>query len=91
VGLRSGGPKLKSTQVYPAKFGRTVAKHHLKAKAEISAIFTGHIYLFDISLLILYTCVFEFDEAKGPETFLVNVKAFEAQVYIYIRIHKLRW
>lgn len=31
--LRHGGPKLKETQVYPAKFARSVFKFHLKFKA----------------------------------------------------------
>lgn len=31
--MRHGGPKLKGTQVYPAKFARHVFKFHLKIKA----------------------------------------------------------
>ncbi|CAK9034090.1 Uncharacterized protein SCF082_LOCUS20749 [Durusdinium trenchii] len=34
VTKRSGGPRLKETQVYPEKFGVAVAKHHLKLMAK---------------------------------------------------------
>ena len=32
--LRSGGPKLKQTQVYPDGFGHEVAKLHLKTMVQ---------------------------------------------------------
>ena len=32
---RSGGPRLRETQVYPDKFGRRVAKLHLKSMAMV--------------------------------------------------------
>ena len=34
--MRQGGPLLRSTQVYPKKFGQTIARLHKAEMAEIS-------------------------------------------------------
>ena len=50
VGLRSGGPKLKSTQVYPAKFGRTGGQTHTSKPKPKSQLYLLIIYICLISL-----------------------------------------
>ena len=47
--LRSGGPRLKQTQTYPAKFGRKVSNLHLAmlARALVSDIFADLAVCYD--------------------------------------------
>lgn len=45
IQLRSGGPKLKSTEEYPVGFGRTLALRHIFGKDQLQS--NMHIYAFD--------------------------------------------
>ena len=55
--MRQGGPLLRSTQVYPKKFGQTIARLHKAEMAEISVyclqyiIYVKYIYIERTSFL----------------------------------------